>query len=57
MRMFSLSILLLAGVFGPLLLFPESSTRMISAAFSFTTGTFGGLYLDAGLGVVASLNA
>ena len=39
MRVFSLSLLLLAGVVGPLLMFPESSSAMISAAFSFTTGT------------------
>jgi betaine/carnitine transporter, BCCT family len=55
MRVFSLSLLLLAGVVGPLLMFPESSSAMISAAFSFTTGTFGWLYMVAGLAVVVFL--
>ncbi len=55
MRVFSLSLLLLAGVVGPLLMFPDSSSAMISAAFSFTTGTFGWLYLAAGLAIVVFL--
>jgi BCCT family betaine/carnitine transporter len=55
MRVFTLSVLLLAGVVGPLLLFPESSTAMISSAFSFTTGKFGWLYMLAGLATVVFL--
>jgi BCCT family betaine/carnitine transporter len=55
MRVFSLSVLLLLGVVGPLLLFPDSSSTMISAAFSFTTGKFGWLYLVAGLSAVVFL--
>ncbi|MEZ5643555.1 MAG: BCCT family transporter [Burkholderiaceae bacterium] len=55
MRVFVLSLVLLAGVVGPLLLFPESSSAMITAAFSFTTGTFGWLYMLAGLSVVVFL--
>ena len=55
MRVFTLSVLLLAGVVGPLLLFPESSTAMISSAFSFTTGKFGWLYMVAGLATVVFL--
>ena len=55
MRVFSLSVLFLMGVVGPLLLFPDSSSAMISAAFSFTTGTFGWLYLVTGLATVVFL--
>lgn len=46
---FSRSHLLLAGIVGPLLMPPESSSAMMSAVFSFTNGTFGWLYLAAGL--------
>jgi betaine/carnitine transporter, BCCT family len=55
MRVFGLSLLLLAGIVGPLLLFPDSSAKMISAAFSFTTGKFGWLYMAAGLATVVFL--
>lgn len=55
MRVFSLSIVLLAGVVGPLLMYPDSSTAMISAAFAFSTGKFGWLYLAAGLAAVVFL--
>lgn len=54
-RVFSLSVLLLLGVVGPLLLFPDSSATMIAAAFSFTTNKFGWLYLVAGLSAVLFL--
>ncbi|NJS36239.1 MAG: BCCT family transporter [Brachymonas sp.] len=54
-RVFGLSMILLVGVIGPLLLFPKSSSAMISAAFSFSTGKFGWLYLAGGLAAVIFL--
>lgn len=54
-RVFYLSVLLLVGLIGPLLLFPDSGAAMISAAFSFTTDKFGWLYMVAGLAAVVFL--
>ncbi|QQK64565.1 BCCT family transporter [Cobetia sp. cqz5-12] len=54
-RVFIPAVLVILAFIGPVILFPEASTALINAAFSFATGKFGWLYLVAGLSVVGFL--
>lgn len=55
MRVFVPSMLVLAGVVLPLILFPDAGGAMVNAAFAFATGKFGWLYMLAGLSTVVFL--
>jgi BCCT family betaine/carnitine transporter len=55
LRVFVPSLAVIAGVITPLILFPESGPAAVNAAFAFATGTFGWLYLIAGLATVVFL--
>jgi betaine/carnitine transporter, BCCT family len=55
MKVLGLSLLALIAVVGPLVLFPKSAPAMVNSAFAFTTGTFGWLYLVAGVATVVFL--
>ncbi|RMH86729.1 BCCT family transporter [Pseudomonas sp. AOB-7] len=54
-RVFWPSIAVILGITIPLVLFPESGNLVIKQLFGFATGSFGWLYLIAGLGAVVFL--
>ena len=54
-RVFLPSVLVIAGLIIPIILFPESGEAAVNAAFAFATGNFGWLYLLAGFSVVVFL--
>ena len=55
LRVFIPSVLVIVGLVVPLIMFPESGTALVNAAFAFATGNFGWLYMIAGLSVVLFL--
>lgn len=55
LRVFVPSIIVLAGVVVPLILFPEAGGAMVQSAFAFATGKFGWFYLLAGIATMAFL--
>lgn len=55
LRVFVPSVAVILGLILPIILFPDSSEALVSAAFAFATGQFGWLYLLAGLSVVVFL--
>lgn len=55
LRVFVPSMLVLAGVVLPLILFPEAGGAVVNRAFVLATGTFGWLYMLAGIATVGFL--
>ncbi|WP_417546799.1 BCCT family transporter [Marinobacter sp.] len=55
LRVFIPSVLVILGLIVPLIMFPDSGTLLVNAAFAFATGNFGWLYMLAGLSIVLFL--
>jgi BCCT family betaine/carnitine transporter len=55
LRVFVPAVSIIIGLILPIALFPEAGPKMVNAAFGFATGTFGWLYMIAGLAVVVFL--
>lgn len=55
LRVFIPSVLVILGLIVPLIMFPESGTFLVNAAFAFATGNFGWLYMITGLSIVLFL--
>jgi BCCT family betaine/carnitine transporter len=55
LRVFIPSVFVIVALMVPLIIFPDSGTKVVNAAFAFATNQFGWLYLAAGLSVVVFL--